>query len=76
MECAPITKHFANQGGDPYLYELYSRFNAADFQVGCRLLNTIGRDEDARKLALAYLANESSSPEGLSWPDKIQGRLP
>lgn len=43
-----LPKQFANQGGDPYLYELYSRFNAADFEVGCRLLNTIGGDDDAR----------------------------
>jgi hypothetical protein len=35
-------------GGDPYLYELYSRINAATFEVSCRLENTIGGDGDAR----------------------------
>lgn len=43
-----LPKHFVNQGGDPYLYELYSRFNAAAFQVSCRLNNTIGGDGAAR----------------------------
>ena len=45
---ALLPKQFANQGGDPYLFELYSRFRAADYEVGCRLLNTIGGDDDAR----------------------------
>lgn len=43
-----LTPQFANQGGDPYLHELYSRFNAADMEVTCRLLNTIGGDGEAR----------------------------
>ena len=43
-----LPKQFINQGGDPYLYELYSRFNAACFVSGCRLENTIGGDGDAR----------------------------
>mmetsp|Transcript_5205 Transcript_5205/g.15151 ORF Transcript_5205/g.15151 Transcript_5205/m.15151 type:complete len:1022 (+) Transcript_5205:39-3104(+) len=43
-----LPKQFANQGGDPYLYELYSRFNAASFCVDCRLENRIGGDGDAR----------------------------
>jgi LPS sulfotransferase NodH len=42
-----LPKQFVNQGGDPYLFELYSRFNAASF-VPCRLHNTIGGDGDAR----------------------------
>lgn len=43
-----LPRQFVNQGGDPYLYELYSRFNAACFVMGCRLKNTIGGDGDAR----------------------------
>jgi len=43
-----LPKQFVNQGGDPYLFELYSRFNAAAFEVTCRLENTIGGDNDAR----------------------------
>lgn len=43
-----LPKQFVNQGGDPYLFELYSRFNAAAFEVTCRLENTIGGDDDAR----------------------------
>lgn len=43
-----LPKQFVNQGGDPYLYELYSRFNAADFVLCSRLVNTIGGDGDAR----------------------------
>jgi hypothetical protein len=43
-----LPKHFVNQGGDPYLYELYSRFNAAAFEVRYRLKNTVGGDGDAR----------------------------
>ncbi|KAL3909830.1 MAG: hypothetical protein SGILL_007928, partial [Bacillariaceae sp.] len=42
-----LPKQFVNQGGDPYLYELYARFNASDF-VKARLENTIGGDGDAR----------------------------
>ena len=43
-----LPKQFVNQDGDPYLYELYSRFNAASFEVTCRLNNTIGGDGEAR----------------------------
>jgi glycosyltransferase involved in cell wall biosynthesis/LPS sulfotransferase NodH len=43
-----LPKQFVNQGGDPYLYELYSRFNAACFVTNCRLENRIGGDGDAR----------------------------
>mmetsp|Transcript_12923 Transcript_12923/g.27249 ORF Transcript_12923/g.27249 Transcript_12923/m.27249 type:complete len:1014 (+) Transcript_12923:733-3774(+) len=43
-----LPRQFANQGGDPYLYELYSRFNAAAFCVNCRVKNCIGGDGDAR----------------------------
>ena len=43
-----LPRQFVNQGGDPYLYELYSRFNASAFCVDCRLENTIGGDGDAR----------------------------
>jgi len=43
-----LPKQFVNQGGDPYLYELYSRFNAAEFVLSSRLVNTIGGDGDAR----------------------------
>jgi glycosyltransferase involved in cell wall biosynthesis len=43
-----LPRQFVNQGGDPYLYELYSRFNASAFCVPCRLENTIGGDGDAR----------------------------
>ena len=41
-----IPKQFINQGAD--LFELYSRFRAAAFEVTCRLENTIGGDNDAR----------------------------
>jgi len=43
-----LPKQFANQGGDPYLFELYSRYNAATFDITCRLENMIGGDGDAR----------------------------
>ena len=39
---------FINQGGDPFLFELYKRFGAARFAMGCTLKNTIGGREDAR----------------------------
>lgn len=45
---AILPKQFANQGGDPYLFELYSRYQAAAFEVTCRLENAIGGDGDAR----------------------------
>mmetsp|Transcript_17483 Transcript_17483/g.47688 ORF Transcript_17483/g.47688 Transcript_17483/m.47688 type:complete len:1004 (-) Transcript_17483:1972-4983(-) len=43
-----LPRQFVNQGGDPYLYELYSRFDAAAFLPSCRLSNTIGGDHEAR----------------------------
>ena len=43
-----LPRQFVNQGGDPYLYELYSRFNASSFVPRCRLTNTIGGDGTAR----------------------------
>jgi glycosyltransferase involved in cell wall biosynthesis len=43
-----LPKQFVNQGGDPFLYELYSRFEASAWEVSCRLENTIGGDGNAR----------------------------
>ena len=43
-----LPKQFVNQGGDPFLYELYSRFGTSSWEVSCRLENTIGGDGDAR----------------------------
>lgn len=43
-----LPRQFVNQGGDPYLFELYSRFNAAAFLPQCRLKNTIDGDDEAR----------------------------
>ena len=43
-----LPRQFVNQGGDPYLYDLYSRYNAAAFCTDCRLTNSIGGDGDAR----------------------------
>lgn len=43
-----LPKQFVNQGGDPFLFELYSRFEASEWEVSCRLENTIGGDGDAR----------------------------
>lgn len=37
-----LPKQFVNQGGDPFLYELYSRFGASGWEVSCTLENTIG----------------------------------
>lgn len=39
---------FVNQGGDPYLFALYSRHNAASFVGNSRLENTIGGKSIAR----------------------------
>jgi glycosyltransferase involved in cell wall biosynthesis len=44
-----LPQQFINQGGDPYLYALYSRFNASSFSM-LRLKNTLGGDSDARYL--------------------------
>lgn len=43
-----LPEAFVNQGGDPYLFELYSRWNAVCFLMDARLRNTIGGDSDAR----------------------------
>ena len=42
-----LPNQFVNQGGDPYVYDLYARVNASGF-CDCRLKNTIGGDGDAR----------------------------
>ena len=39
---------FLNQGGDPYLFELYKRFGASRFALDCCLVNTIGGKHSAR----------------------------
>ncbi len=44
-----LPRQFVNQGGDPFLYDLYSRFNASSF-VSSRLQNTLGGDSSARYL--------------------------
>ena len=43
-----LPRQFVNQGGDPYLFNLYSRFGAAAFVPECHLKNTIGGDDEAR----------------------------
>jgi glycosyltransferase involved in cell wall biosynthesis/LPS sulfotransferase NodH len=43
-----LPRQFVNQGGDPYLFELYARFNASSFEKSCQLENTIGGDAAAR----------------------------
>lgn len=43
-----LPRQFVNQGGDPYAFELYSRFGASAFQIHCRPMNTIGGDDIAR----------------------------
>lgn len=43
-----LPKQFINQGGDPYLFELYSRFGAATFDMKSSLENTVGGNRDAR----------------------------
>lgn len=43
-----LPRQFVNQGGDPFLFELYSRWNASSFVMNARLKNTIGGDRDAR----------------------------
>jgi hypothetical protein len=45
-----LPRQFVNQGGDPYLYELYSRWNASSFVKEARLKNTVGGDSHARYL--------------------------
>ena len=51
-----LPKQFVNQGGDPFLFELYSRFGSAGW-VSCRLENTIG-GKLFKRLSLYYDFNE------------------
>jgi len=44
-----LPRHFVDQGGDPFLYNLYSRFNASSF-CSSRLENTLGGDSDAKSI--------------------------
>jgi hypothetical protein len=37
-----LPPQFDNQGGDPYLFELYKRIGASQFALECKLKNTIG----------------------------------
>jgi len=39
---------FINQGADPYLFQLYRRWNAARMVTGMKLRNTIGGSDEAR----------------------------
>lgn len=43
-----LPKALVNQGGDPFLYALYNRFNASRFAQGVQLHNGIGGKEKAR----------------------------
>ena len=43
-----LPSQFDNQGGDPFLFELYKRFNASEFALDCCLENTIGGRDSAR----------------------------
>ena len=54
-----LPQPFVNQGGDPYLFELYSRFNASAF-VHSRLKNTLGGDSSAR-----YVKHD------INWPGQV-----
>ncbi|KAL7488326.1 hypothetical protein ACHAW6_013904 [Cyclotella cf. meneghiniana] len=54
-----LPQPFVNQGGDPYLFELYSRWNASSF-VSSRLENTLGGDSSAR-----YAKHD------INWPGQV-----
>ena len=54
-----LPQPFVNQGGDPYLFELYSRWNASSF-VSSRLENTLGGDSSAR-----YVKHD------INWPGQV-----
>ena len=54
-----LPQPFVNQGGDPYLFELYSRWNAAAF-INSRLENTLGGDASAR-----YVKHD------INWPGQV-----
>lgn len=43
-----LPRQFVNQGGDPYLFELYSRWNASSFALESRMSNDVGGDNAAR----------------------------
>jgi LPS sulfotransferase NodH len=43
-----LPRQFVNQGGDPFLFELYSRWDASSFCMDARLRNGIGGDNQAR----------------------------
>lgn len=43
-----LPSEFDNQGGDPFLFELYKRFGSATFDFDSILENTIGGKADAR----------------------------
>jgi len=55
-----LPKQFINQGGDPYLFELYSRWNASEFAVFARMENLVGGDDSARYLKCP-----------INWPGQI-----
>ena len=46
FNCEVLPYQLVNQGGDPYLFELYKRFGTSRFAIGCTLENTIGGLED------------------------------
>lgn len=43
-----LPSSFTNQGGDPFLFELYKRLGASEFALDCSLVNTIGGKQSAR----------------------------
>lgn len=43
-----LPSQFVNQGGDPFLFELYKRWNASTIVEDTRLENTVGGDSEAR----------------------------
>lgn len=59
--------HFVNQGGDPYLFELYRRFNCARFARQAVLENTVGgMDVDTRYVKRTIRWNDQILTEGLA----------
>ena len=71
--CRLVPKRLLNQGADPFVFELYKRVGASEFEHGAVLENTIGGIEEARYVKRAIRWNNDQLTQYI---EKLHVELP
>ncbi|CAB9518602.1 3-beta hydroxysteroid dehydrogenase/isomerase family [Seminavis robusta] len=71
FEGSLLPSQFDNQGGDPYLFELYKRLGSSQFALDCKLQNTIGGKHQARYTKQRLRFEDDILTASIKWIQKV-----